>query len=349
MTERGAAIAANGGSTGGPVRHRPVMLDEVLAILDPGSGSKIIDGTFGAGGYTRAIMEKGALVLAIDRDPDAIAQGQSMMESAAGRLNLVHGRFSELDILANANGFAACDGVVLDIGVSSMQLDEAERGFSFNKDGPLDMRMGQGGASAADVVNNAVRNDLIRIIGILGEEKQASRIASAIIAQRNEKPFTRTLELAGLVEKTLGRKQGERIHPATRTFQALRIFVNSELEELVLALEAAERVLREGGRLAVVTFHSLEDRIVKRFFADRSGAPARSRHLPPGEHRPPTFRLEKRGAIKPNESEIAANARARSAKLRYGIRSDAPARQHDAGIYGLPRLDTPEKYKMQER
>jgi 16S rRNA (cytosine1402-N4)-methyltransferase len=338
MTERGAAIAANGGAAGGPVRHRPVMLDEVLSVLGPGSGSRIVDGTFGAGGYSQAMLDQEATVLAIDRDPDAIRNGSEMARRSGGRLRLVHGRFGAVDGLAAAQGFDPCDGVVFDVGVSSMQIDEAERGFSFGKQGPLDMRMEQAGTSAADVVNRAPRSDLARIIGTLGEERRATRIASAIVARREVEPISSTLELAQLIETTVGRRPGDRIHPATRTFQALRIFVNRELQELVCGLHAAERILREGGRLAVVTFHSLEDRIVKRFLAERSASPSGSRHRPqlPGEAA--TFRLEKRGALTPRHSEIEANPRARSAKLRYGVRTDAPPRNALASDYGLPGL-----------
>lgn len=325
-------------SAGGPVRHVPVMLHEVLDCLQPGPGSVLIDGTFGAGGYSRALLEAGAFVLAIDRDPDAIANGRELASACSGKLKLVQGRFSQLDQIANENGINAADGVVLDIGVSSMQLDEAGRGFSFSKDGPLDMRMAQSGVSAADVVNHAAQKDLTRIIGILGEEKQASRISRAIADRRVTNPFTRTLDLAGLIEKLLGRKPGARIHPATKTFQALRIFVNRELEELANALLAAERLLRAGGRLAVVTFHSLEDRIVKRFFADRAGGGGGSRHLPRAQADAPTFAHEKRGALAASEAEAQTNPRARSAKLRYAVRTTAPAHKPSLDLFGLPNL-----------
>lgn len=325
-------------SAGGPVRHVPVMLHEVLDCLQPGPGSVLIDGTFGAGGYSRALLAAGASVLAIDRDPDAIANGSELVSASGGKLKLVQGRFSQLDQIANENGINAADGVVLDIGVSSMQLDEAQRGFSFSKDGPLDMRMARSGVSAADVVNHAAQKDLTRIIGILGEEKQASRISRAIADRRVANPFTRTLDLAGLIEKLLGRKPGARIHPATKTFQALRIFVNRELEELANALLAAERLLRAGGRLAVVTFHSLEDRIVKRFLADRAGGAGGSRHLPQAQADAPTFSHEKRGALAASEAEAQTNPRARSAKLRYAVRTQAPARKPSLDLFGLPNL-----------
>lgn len=325
-------------NAGGPVRHVPVMLDEVLDCLKPGPGSVLIDATFGAGGYSRALLEAGAQVLAIDRDPEAIAAGAALAEQWRGQLTLARGRFSQMEELANGAGIERADGVVMDIGVSSMQIDEAGRGFSFQADGPLDMRMESDGVSAADVVNGAAQKDLTRIIGLLGEERQAARISRAIVERRKSAPFTRTLDLAGLVEKLLGRKPGARIHPATRTFQALRIFVNRELEELGKALFAAERLLVAGGRLVVVSFHSLEDRIVKRFLADRTGGSAGSRHLPEAAAPEPSFRFEKRGAIAAGKPESEANPRARSAKLRYAIRTEAaPGAASLAGL-GLPNL-----------
>src|SRR5690606_18649058 len=262
---------------GGPARHIPVLLDEVLEALSPHAGQTFVDGTFGAGGYTRAILARGASVIAVDRDPGAIAAGRELEGESGGRLRLMEGRFSELDILAGE----PVDGVVLDIGVSSMQLDEADRGFSFRQDGPLDMRMSRSGVSAADVVNRWPVSDLTRIFGLLGEERHAGRIARMIEKRRTERPFERTLDLANAIEKLVGRKPGDKIHPATRVFQALRIHVNDELGELARALLAAERILKPGGRLAVVTFHSLEDRLVKRFLSERSGrGGGASRHLP---------------------------------------------------------------------
>lgn len=340
MTGRGTSVSSNDMSAGGPVRHVPVMLNEVLLALQPGQGSTIIDGTFGAGGYSLAILEKGADVLAIDRDPAAVASGQALVDKHNKQLKLVQGRFGEIDRVARANGISSVDGVVLDIGVSSMQIDEAERGFSFMKDGPLDMRMEQDGPSAADVVNHAKQSDLTRIIGILGEERQASRIAGAIARRRQSEPFARTLDLAAVVEAVLGRKPGNRIHPATRTFQALRVFVNRELDELAHALHGAERLLAAGGRLVVVTFHSLEDRIVKRFFADRTTDAPVSRHMPPVEQKEQAFTIEKRGAITASESEIASNPRSRSAKLRYAVRTASQVREEDLTIFGLPNLVT---------
>jgi len=318
--------------------HIPVMLKEVLEALSPGQGNTFIDGTLGAGGYTRAILETGANVLAIDRDPDAIEAGRKIEAGAAGRLQLALGKFSRMDKIVREMDIDGPDGIVLDVGVSSMQIDQAERGFSFQKDGPLDMRMAQTGVSAFDVVNYANQSDLTRIIGILGEEKKASRIARAIAEIRSKSLFTGTVELARLIEKTIGRKPGAKIHPATRTFQALRIFVNRELEELAYALFAAERLLKNGGRLVVVTFHSLEDRIVKRFFADRSGASAYSRHLPETATMQPTFTLHKRGAIKSSDEETHSNPRARSAKLRVGVRTNVLPRKENMEIFGLPNL-----------
>jgi 16S rRNA (cytosine1402-N4)-methyltransferase len=316
--------------------HIPVLLREVVAALAPKSGETIVDGTFGAGGYTRAILDQGASVVAIDRDPTAIEAGQALVDASDGRLRLVHGRFGALAEHLDDLGIAAVDGVVLDIGVSSMQLDRAERGFSFRNDGPLDMRMSADGPSAADIVNTASENELARILWVYGEERHSGRIARAIVDDRKLQPFTSTRQLAGLLERLSGRGRDD-IHPATRTFQALRIAVNGELDELVEALGAAERVLRPGGRLVVVTFHSLEDRIVKRFFAERSSrGGGGSRHAPIERAEAPTFTLVAKGAVEAAEDEIAANPRSRSAKLRAGIRTEAPARALDAAALGLP-------------
>jgi 16S rRNA (cytosine1402-N4)-methyltransferase len=324
-------------------RHLPVMLAEVLEALGPRPGKVIVDGTFGAGGYTRALLEAGAEVIAIDRDPDAIAAGRAIEAAAAGRLTLVHGAFSELDAHAAACGRSAADGVVLDVGVSSMQLDEAERGFSFRTDGPLDMRMSREGPSAADLVNTLPARDLARLIAVLGEERRASAIARAVAARRAEAPFERTLDLARLIERVVP-KAADGIHPATRTFQALRIAVNGELDELAAALGAAERLLVEGGRLAVVAFHSLEDRIVKRFLAERSRERSQgSRHLPEEALPDPTFRLPVRSAIAPSAREVAENPRARSARLRVGERTAAPARPVDAAALGVPSFSRSRK------
>lgn len=318
---------------GGPARHIPVLLDDVLEALEPGPGKRILDGTFGAGGYARALLDRGAEVVAIDRDPDAVVAGQALVARYGGRLSLELGRFSEMERIAGE----PVDGVVLDIGVSSMQLDEAERGFSFLRDGPLDMRMGRQGLSAADVVNRFKAGDLARIFGLLGEERHAGRIARAIEKRRAQKPFATTGDLAALVEQVVGRKPADRIHPATRIFQALRIFVNDELAELAHALFAAERLLEPGGILAVVTFHSLEDRIVKRFLAARSVPPARSRHLPEANAPAPAF--EKPGKpVSASQAEIASNPRARSARLRAARRTGAPAGEEDLNILGVPAL-----------
>lgn len=307
--------------------HVPVLLDEVLDALAVRDGAAYVDGTFGAGGYTLAMLGRaGCTVYAIDRDPNAAAAGRALPEAQAGRLKLLEGRFGDMDQLLAECGVDQVDGVALDIGVSSMQLDQAERGFSFAKDGPLDMRMEQAGPSAADVVNTADETELANILFRLGEERQSRRIARAIIAARAEKPFERTLELAGLVAKVI-RKSGDGIHPATRTFQALRIHVNDELGELERGLAAAERLLSPGGRLAVVTFHSLEDRVVKTFLKERSGdLPSPSRHLPQVVSGPaPTFTLLGRKAVAAGAAEVARNPRSRSAKLRAAIRTEAPA------------------------
>jgi 16S rRNA (cytosine1402-N4)-methyltransferase len=324
----------SGGVAGGLARHVPVLLEEAIGFLAPVAGGTYIDGTYGAGGYTAAILATGASVVAIDRDPAAIAAG-----TPRERLTLVDGRFSDLDGIARAHGHERVDGVVLDVGVSSMQLDQAPRGFSFRNDGPLDMRMGDSGATAADVVNGMERNDLARVIAILGEEKKARLVSAAIDRARSGGPIQTTTELAEIVSKAIGRGGADKIHPATRTFQALRIFVNRELEELAEALVASERILGEGGRLVVVSFHSLEDRIVKRFLADRSAERSGgSRHQPEATVPPPTFELLTRNAVAPGEIETAANPRARSARLRAARRTSAPARALDPAAIGVPSV-----------
>lgn len=316
-------------AAGGPARHLPVMLAEVLAHLAPKAAGSYLDGTFGAGGYSRAILEAAdCRLLAIDRDPTAIAGGAALAGDFPGRFLLVEDRFSNLDSVAEQAGFAPLDGVVLDIGVSSMQLDEAERGFSLRRDGPLDMRMGGDGPSAADLVAELEEDELAHIIYTLGEDRLSRHIARAIVKAREEAPITRTAALADIVSRVVRSKPGE-IHPATRTFQALRIAVNGELDELVTALAAAERALKPGGRLVVVTFHSLEDRIVKTFLANRSKAPSISRHMPQAEGPPPSFRLVARGAVEAGPEEVAVNPRARSAKLRAAERTEAPAHGED--------------------
>jgi 16S rRNA (cytosine1402-N4)-methyltransferase len=336
MADRGSGSDA----IGGPVRHIPVMLAEVLAHLSPAPGAVVLDGTFGAGGYSSAILDAGAQVVALDRDPSAIVAGQSLVDASGGRLSLHHSTFSRLDDFAPEGGL---DGVVLDIGVSSMQIDEADRGFSFQKNGPLDMRMSSDGVSAADVVNRARANDLIRIFSFLGEERQASRIARAIEKRRTEKKFVTTRDLANLIEMVNPRRATDKIHPATRVFQALRIYVNNELGELADALFAAERALKPGGRLVVVTFHSLEDRIVKRFFADRAGKASGSRHLPEVSQTPAVFDSLTRQAVAAGEAEAEINPRARSAKLRAGIRTTAPTGKADLSIFDLPQLASIER------
>jgi 16S rRNA (cytosine1402-N4)-methyltransferase len=300
--------------------HVPVLMAEVVDALQPGPGKTVVDGTFGAGGYSRAFLATGASVIAFDRDPSARRFAEGL---PADRFRLVEARFSAMDEIV---GEGAVDGVALDLGVSSMQLDEAERGFSFMRDGPLDMRMGAEGQTAADLVNTAEPAEIARILFVYGEERESRRIARAIARRREEQPFTRTLELAEFIEKTLGGRRGAKVHPATRSFQGLRIAVNEELSELEAGLVAAERSLKAGGRLCVVTFHSLEDRIVKSFLTVRAGrTPAGSRHAPPVKAgAAPSFQLLFNGAHGPSDAETAANPRARSAKLRAAVRTEAP-------------------------
>lgn len=310
-------------------RHTPVLLSEVITALAPIEGQDFIDATFGAGGYTSALLGAGAArVVAIDRDPHAICGGLSLLAANPGRLTLRQGCFRDLERYAAEAGLNGADGVVLDIGVSSMQIDDPERGFSFQADGPLDMRMSETGLSAADIVNTASEVDLADIFFHLGEERRSRAIARAIATDRVAQPFTRTSELAGLIERIIGRGREPGRHPATRAFQALRIFVNDELGELAEALVAAERLLNPGGRLAVVTFHSLEDRIVKTFLKARAGLEAApSRHAAPvtSASRPPSFRFVNHRPLSPSDEEIARNPRARSARLRWAVRTAAPA------------------------
>lgn len=305
------------------VPHVPVLLDEVIHALAIQPGETAVDGTFGAGGYTRAMLAVGAgRVIGFDRDPDAIAAGPALVPDP--RLMLVEERFSQMDRVLATRGIGPVDAIALDVGVSSMQLDRAERGFAFSVDGPLDMRMDQSGPTAAEFLNQADEADIARVLREYGEEPRARTIARAIVAAR---PIERTAELAAIVRRAVGYRQGQKSDPATRTFQAIRIHLNAELDELEDGLVAAERSLRPGGRLAVVTFHSLEDRIVKRFFRERSGGtPAGSRHRPviadPNE---PTFeRVAK--PVSPTERELAGNPRSRSARLRSAIRTSAPSR-----------------------
>ena len=317
------------------------MLPEVLGALQPERGGIFVDGTFGAGGYTSAILASAkAQVIAIDRDPNAISAGQALVANSGGRLRLVQGAFSNIRPLVEDLNHAHVDGVVLDVGVSSMQIDEAGRGFSFMKDGPLDMRMSQDGPSAADYVNQLEAEDLANVIFVYGEEPRSRAIARAIIKAREEAKVLTTFDLVKAVERATGPKRAkDHTHPATRTFQALRIFVNAELDELAAALCGAEEILAEGGRLVVVTFHSLEDRIVKRFFAERSGVrPAASRHAPALAAGPlASFTSQQRGAINVSDEEVRNNPRARSAKLRFGIRTAAAAIAFNAKSLGLPQ------------
>ena len=314
------------------VPHVPVLMAEVLEALAPLPGSHIVDGTFGAGGYSRALLEAGASVTAIDRDPNVKPFADALSARFPSRFKFVAGAFAELDQLVSA----PVDGVVLDIGVSSMQLDEADRGFSFMRDGPLDMRMAGEGDTAADLVNGLAEADLADLLFAYGEERKSRRIAHSIVAARAAQPIATTAELARLIEKSIGRKPGD-AHPATRSFQALRIAVNDEFGQLVEGLFASERLLVEGGRLAVVTFHSLEDRIVKRFLDPDKGGPAQSRHLPQAVAEDRRW-LGVAKAVKPSASEVTRNPRARSAILRAAHRSVAAARPANFAGLGVPRF-----------
>jgi 16S rRNA (cytosine1402-N4)-methyltransferase len=308
----------------GRAQHTPVLLNEVLDALALQPGDTVVDGTFGAGGYTRAMLAVGVgRVIGFDRDPDAIAEGPALVPDP--RLTLVEERFSQMDRVLAERGIGLVDAIALDIGVSSMQLDRPERGFAFSADGPLDMRMGQSGPTAAEFLNQADEAEIARIIREYGEEPRARTIARAIVARR---PIERTGELAAIVRRAVGYRAGQKSDPATRTFQAIRIHLNAVLDELEDGLVAAERSLRPGGRLAVVTFHSLEDRIVKRFFRERSGGtPAGSRHRPVlSDTQEPTFeRVAK--PVSPTERELAGNPRSRSARLRSAVRTSAPPRK----------------------
>jgi 16S rRNA (cytosine1402-N4)-methyltransferase len=319
--------------------HIPVLGREAIEALAPRQGGIYVDATFGGGGYSRAILDSaGTRVIGIDRDRTAIMAGFELVDRSEGRLTLVEDRFSHLAEVCAAQGFDAVDGVVMDVGVSSMQLDQAGRGFSFRLDGPLDMRMGQSGPTAADVIAEASESDLADIIYLLGEERHSRKVARAIVAARQQAPIATTRALADLVGKVVRSRPGD-IHPATRTFQALRIFVNEELDELELALAAAERVLKPGGRLAVVSFHSLEDRIVKNFLNERARTGGGSRHLPEVAQAAPSFRLLTRRPVVPGEREVAQNPRARSAKLRAAERTAAPA--HAGGERSAERSPWP--------
>ncbi|MDB5710681.1 MAG: ribosomal small subunit methyltransferase [Sphingomonas bacterium] len=303
--------------------HIPVLLDEVIDALAACPGERHVDATFGAGGYTRALLSLGARVFAFDRDPDAIMGGKALAGESDGKLTLVPAPFSAMESELAARDALPVEGVTMDIGVSSMQLDQAERGFSFQSDGPLDMRMSQEGESAADFVNHADEEVIADVLYEYGEEHRSRRVARAIVAAR---PITRTGELAHIVRKALGHKPHDKKDPATRVFQAIRIHVNRELGELADGLAAAERVLAPGGRLAVVTFHSLEDRLVKRFLRERSGGtPSGSRHLPEvAAVAAPSFEQVGK-AVRAGDAEVARNPRARSATLRVARRTSAPA------------------------
>jgi 16S rRNA (cytosine1402-N4)-methyltransferase len=307
------------------LRHVPVLGREAVDQLSPRDGGVYVDATFGAGGYSQMILDvPGTRVIGIDRDRSAIAGGFDLVERSGGRLTLIEDRFSHLEQVCAAEGFSSVDGIVMDVGVSSMQLDEAARGFSFRHDGPLDMRMGHDGPTAADVIARASEAQLADIIYIFGEERHSRAVARTIVAARKDAAIATTRQLSDLVAKVVRTKPGD-IHPATRTFQALRIFVNEELDELQFALEAAERVLKAGGRLAVVSFHSLEDRIVKSFLNERGKASGGSRHLPEVAKAEPSFRALTKRPLIPSDSEIVANPRARSAKLRAAERTEASA------------------------
>ena len=322
---------------GRPALHIPVLGRRAVEFLNIRDAGVYIDATFGAGGYTRAMLAAAdCKVIGIDRDPSAIALGADLVRQAGDRLVLIEGHFSALDAIVRDCGYEAVDGVVLDVGVSSMQLDQASRGFSFRLDGPLDMRMSGQGLSAADIVNTASEPDLANIIFLLGEERHSRSVARAIVKARRLAPIRTTFALGDIVASAVRARPGD-IHPATRTFQALRIFVNGELQELAAALQAAERVLKSNGRLIVVSFHSLEDRIVKSFLAERSRAAAGSRHRPEVAAAPATFRLLTKRPVVANENEIAHNPRARSARLRVAERAETPARENDISDL-LPRL-----------
>jgi 16S rRNA (cytosine1402-N4)-methyltransferase len=320
-----------------PVRHVPVLGREAVDYLAPRDGGVYVDATFGAGGYSRAILQvPGTRVVAIDRDRTAIAGGFDLVDQSDGRLTLVEDRFSNLADVCSAQELTGVDGIVMDVGVSSMQLDQSERGFSFRFNGPLDMRMGQDGPTAADVVAMASESDLANIIYIFGEERHSRAVARAIVAARREAPITTTRALADIVARVVRSKPNE-IHPATRTFQALRIFVNEELDELHAALVGAEQMLKPGGRLVVVSFHSLEDRIVKNFLNERGRRGGGSRHLPEVDQVAPSFDILTKRPVVADDEEVESNPRARSAKLRAAARTEAPAHPETA-TFDWPQL-----------
>lgn len=352
--------SSSGAADGRPARHVsdpasspphiPVLLAEVLEALKASGGGDFLDGTFGAGGYTRAILDVNPQnrVLALDRDPTAIAAGQALVAAYPGRLSLVETEFSAMEDAATEVGFKLFDGIVLDIGVSSMQLDQAIRGFSFRNDGPLDMRMSGAGESAYDIVNSASEERLADIFYHYGEERLSRVIARAIVADRKTKRFETTKDLADMIGRIIRTKPGD-IHPATRSFQALRIAVNDELGELARALHAAERLLKPGGRLAVVSFHSLEDRIVKVFFAARSGRGGGSRHAPVAAAPVASFRMEGKWPQTAGAAELSLNPRARSAKLRMAIRTEAAPAGPDDAVFALTRLPEEKGYARGKR
>jgi 16S rRNA (cytosine1402-N4)-methyltransferase len=319
--------------------HAPVMLAEVLTALNTQAGQTVVDGTFGGGGYTRAILASAdCKVIGLDRDPTAVARGKELEAEMPGRFDMIETRFSKMDALEGP-----VDAVVLDIGVSSFQIDQAARGFSFMQDGPLDMRMGGDGPTAAEVVAQLSEDELTKIFQSYGDEREARRVARAMVNDRVDTPYLRTSELAGLCSRVIGKKHNDHINPATRVFQALRIYVNDELGELEMALAAAEAILPVGGRLVVVTFHSLEDRIVKTFFNERSKEASGSRHSPVNSGPAPTFELINRKPLIASDEETNLNPRARSAKLRAAIRTSAPARP--AVVSGLPGVTPLDRLK----
>ena len=317
-----------------PSPHVPVLLSEVVTAIAPTKGDIYLDGTFGAGGYTRAVLEAAdCSVLAFDRDPQALADAGALADTYGARLTMVEGCFGDMEALAQDAGFSELDGVMLDLGVSSMQLDQPARGFSFMRDGPLDMRMGANGTSAEELVNEADPALLISILSVYGEERRARAIVRALVVRRETARITRTGELAEIICTVLGQPRGKGTHPATRTFQALRIYLNDELGELLRGLHAAERLLRPGGRLVVVTFHSLEDRMVKKFLANRSGRAGRpSRHLPDQAAPASSFVELPKRKQKVSADELARNSRARSARLRVAVRTTAPAFPEDESL-----------------
>ncbi|MBB5519245.1 16S rRNA (cytosine(1402)-N(4))-methyltransferase RsmH [Amphiplicatus metriothermophilus] len=328
-------------TSGARASHAPVMVEEMLAALAPVDHGVYVDATFGGGGYARAILAAAdCRVYGFDRDPVAIERGREWAGAYAGRLALINRPFAEMEAGLAEAGVDALDGAVFDLGVSSMQLDEPARGFSFRHDGPLSMRMDGGRPDAADVVNQASEKALAAIFKGYGEERHARRIAKAVVRERDKAPIETTGRLAEIVAAAVPARGAARIHPATRVFQALRIFVNDELGQLAEGLAACERLLRPAGRLVVVTFHSLEDRMVKHFLAARARAPGGSRHAPPAADEAPAFRLLFAKARRPSEAEVADNPRARSAKLRAAVRADAPARGAPAETFarGIPSL-----------